>query len=38
MWTCESIRPGLNKAGSIISGLELAAIINTPVVYETPSK
>lgn len=36
MW--ESILPGLKSAGSIKSGLELAAIMKIPVVDETPSK
>ena len=35
---CESIRPGRSTAGSIKSGRELAAIINIPVVEDTPSK
>lgn len=35
---CASSRPGLRTAGSMRSGLELAAMIQTPEIAETPSR
>lgn len=37
-YKCESRRPGLKSAGSIKSGLELAATMKTPSMEATPSR